>query len=198
MLISVSGIDCSGKTTFADKLAVRIGARVVTFPDRNTPIGHTLDSFLKMRTDLHPQVAEALFFANKCEHRADLQGFRQHVIAVRYKVDAYAYGSVLGGCDLAWMRQLHAGLPNPEVAVLLACDPSVACARLAARPVTERYERSYRQLTAAALALEKIWHDDSIFYGVRRVRVTIDPHKLDDADRAVEFVANIIDERLAS
>jgi len=160
MLVSISGIDCSGKTTFAAKLAARISGTVLTFPDRASVSGVEIDKALRMEQRLPPAALAALFAVNRLEHSFALWGAAghksEHVVCCRYTPDALAYGTMEGLAPY-WLRAIDYGVPASDVAVLLDVSPEVAAARLLDRPTRERYERSIPQLAEAANELRHVW-----------------------------------------
>ncbi len=164
MLISISGIDCSGKTTLAKLLAERLRAYVLTFPDRSTPSGKAIDQALRLEARLPPEALASLFAVNRLEKLPELRAASgsssRHVVCCRYTPDAHAYGQ-LDGLDLVWLRTIDRGVPSPDLAVLLQVDPMVANERLHERPTRERYERSVPQLLHAALKLDNIWREQT-------------------------------------
>lgn len=71
-LIVVEGLDRSGKTTQVKLLEERFlkaGKKVKTmrFPDRTTPIGQMIDSYLKSQAQMDDHVIHLLFSANRWE-----------------------------------------------------------------------------------------------------------------------------------
>jgi dTMP kinase len=71
-LIVVEGVDRVGKSTQAQKLVDALLASgrsvaLVKFPDRTTPIGELISSYLKGNTQLDDHAVHLLFSANRWE-----------------------------------------------------------------------------------------------------------------------------------
>ncbi|KAJ4286875.1 Thymidylate kinase [Collariella sp. IMI 366227] len=71
-LVVLEGLDRSGKTTqvkLLEQRFVELGkkVKVMRFPDRTTPIGQMIDSYLKSQVDMDDHVIHLLFSANRWE-----------------------------------------------------------------------------------------------------------------------------------
>lgn len=71
-LVVLEGLDRSGKTTQVKLLEQRFveegkRVKVMRFPDRSTPIGQMIDSYLKSDVDMDDHVIHLLFSANRWE-----------------------------------------------------------------------------------------------------------------------------------
>jgi len=160
MLISISGIDGAGKSTMAKKLAEVLGAQLLTFPDREAPgTGPWLVEYLQGgHTDATPNMVQAVYAANRSTKLLELwqaKGHKHtHVLCDRYLPDGRAYGC-MDGCDDGYLESLEAGFPQPDLALLLNCHPSLASERL---PLAgrERYE-DQEKLYKAYNELRFVW-----------------------------------------
>ncbi len=182
MFIVCEGIDKSGKTTVARRLAERIGSRAIyrEFPDRTTPSGKVIDAFLHgnasvcyfqqptgqtfqseeyqwQRDERMQAIAlQALMSVNKIEAArwiSDKQLDGKVVVTSRWVPSALVYGAV-DGCDAEWLRSIHYGLPEPTLCFLLDVPAGVAIARGAGE--SETYETGAR-LTAARERYLDLW-----------------------------------------
>ncbi|KAL2148439.1 hypothetical protein VTH82DRAFT_2359, partial [Thermothelomyces myriococcoides] len=71
-LVVLEGLDRSGKTTqvkLLEQRFVELGrkVKVMRFPDRTTPIGRMIDSYLKSQVEMEDHVIHLLFSANRWE-----------------------------------------------------------------------------------------------------------------------------------
>lgn len=140
--IVIEGLDRCGKSTQAERLATRLGALLVKFPDRTTPIGQIINRYLTSpdeQLDVH--AAHLLFLANRWECASRLEAVLasgQHVVADRYLYSGVAY-SAAQGLDREWCCQSDRGLLRPDVVLFLTNEVG----ELAGRDGfgEERYER---------------------------------------------------------
>ena len=148
MLISLEGIDGSGKSTQAKLLAAALGDEVVLLREPGgTPAGERIRGLLKdPALELDP-LAELLLF---CAARAELvsrvigpaRDEGRGVVCDRFSDSSVAYQGVARGlgaerveeiCDLA------TGGVWPDVTILLRIDPDAAAARIGRRKA-DRFE----------------------------------------------------------
>jgi dTMP kinase len=161
VFIVIEGIDGSGKSTQAKLLAERMGARLMRFPNRETPIGQLISGHLKGEWCLVKRTAEggslrygalddalmfqALQIANRVEAIDDIRrfGYAQGKILIcdRYWPSGYAYGGA-DGLDKGWLMYVHQALPQPDLSILIDLDAQTAMERADARGSRERYERA--------------------------------------------------------
>ena len=146
MLIALEGLDQSGKETQAPLLRDRLRAeggkaRVVSFPDYGTSIGEEIARALQGERDYGPEVMQLLYVANRYEHKADFDRWRQAGITLvcdRYIASSIAYGEAQG-LDPAWLAAIQKYLPQPDLTVLLDIAPETAASRKATG--RDRYEQ---------------------------------------------------------
>ncbi|HMK62268.1 MAG TPA: dTMP kinase [Acidimicrobiales bacterium] len=146
-LIAVEGIDGSGKTTQAKRLAVALGAELTHEPG-STMLGRSLRQLLlDPSTGLVDPMAEALLMcADRAQHveevvRPSLSAGRW-VVSDRYSGSTLAYQGYGRGIpldDLARLVDLATGGLRADLSVLIDLDPSVAGGRASAVP--DRLER---------------------------------------------------------
>lgn len=155
--IVIEGPDGVGKSTHSKMLADRLDYRWQCFPDRTTPIGRLLDSYLKGRwrafenaTVLESKVDpfnglifQGLQLANRTEHLRRLRNASEKglpLVLDRYWMSGYAYGK-LDGLDPDWLIEVHQNLPPAHLNILIDVPEEISVERLKARGASaERYE----------------------------------------------------------
>lgn len=152
-LITLEGIDGSGKSTVAKKLQenheIRVFEPVFTRePTRDTLTGNAVEKAIQSDTD---QLAELfLFTADHAEHLSKLvkpaleKG--RTVISDRYSDSRYAYqGVTLKNRienPLEWVRGLHRGWTVvPDLTILFDIDPEIAVERCGKRGEQTKFEQ---------------------------------------------------------
>lgn len=187
MFIAIEGVDAAGKATQAKILADRLGARLFSFPDYASPVGHLILGHLKCYWSalpdegsvdakiqvgdvdvLNAKVYQLLQVANRMEHAAELdhliaQG--RHIVADRYWASSVAYGQACG-LDPVWLTHIHEYLPQPDLNLLLDIDPGQSSERRPER--RDRHEKQPGLMEAAAVAYRQLWRTMADRYGWRR------------------------------
>lgn len=152
-LITLEGIDGSGKSTAAKKLQENPDIRVfdpifTREPTRGTLTGNAVENAIKSETD---QLAELfLFTADHAEHLAKLvkpaleKG--KIVISDRYSDSRYAYQGVTLKSrfenPLEWVKRLHAGWTVvPDLTFLFDIEPEIAVERCGKRGEQTKFEK---------------------------------------------------------
>lgn len=139
-LVVIEGLDRSGKLTQARGLAQRLGATLVTFPDRSTPVGEIINRYLKKEVHLPDETIHLLFSANRWELKSRVETLLQSgpVVMDRYVYSGIAYSLAKGSLGQSWLYGPDRGLPKPDLTVFLTVSP----AELAGRGGfgSERYE----------------------------------------------------------
>ncbi|KAI9335368.1 thymidylate kinase-domain-containing protein [Zopfochytrium polystomum] len=137
-LIVIEGLDRSGISTQCDILRRRIGERAAVwrFPDRSTPIGKMIETYLNGAVKFDERTLHQLFATNRSEAMPALQ--RQLLDGTTVVVDRYAYSGVaytlskrLPGMDLAWCKLGDSGILHPDLVVFLDLQPEIAALRVA-------------------------------------------------------------------
>lgn len=149
MLIVFEGLDRSGKSTQCEKLVQYFrsnGEKVehMRFPNRTTPIGQMINSYLSNQSQQDDHVIHLLFSANRWESAKEIE---DHIKAgTTVVIDRYSYsGCVYSAAkevdrmDLAWCRQPEVGLPRPDICLFL--DISAGDAAKRGGYGNERYEK---------------------------------------------------------
>ncbi|KAJ3806081.1 thymidylate kinase-domain-containing protein [Lentinula lateritia] len=147
--VVVEGLDRSGKTTQAEIMRRRIqeGGREVVcikFPDRSTPIGKMIDSYLHSQSDLDDHVVHLLFSANRWEFASTILSYLEQgkiILCDRYAFSGIAFS--LSPITLPWARAPDSALPSPDLTLFLDISPEVALTR--GGYGEERYEKADMQ-----------------------------------------------------
>ncbi|GAB1313766.1 Thymidylate kinase [Madurella fahalii] len=138
-LVVLEGLDRSGKTTqvkLLEQRFVELGrkVKVMRFPDRTTPIGQMIDSYLKSQVEMDDHVIHLLFSANRWEAAktiTSLLGAGVTVICDRYYHSGIVYSAAKQNpsLTLSWARAPEVGLPRPDLVLFLDLDETQARAR---------------------------------------------------------------------
>lgn len=130
------GMDRAGKTTQAKLLQQRCiesgrDVRFMRFPDRTTPIGQMIDSYLKGETEIEDHVIHLLFSANRWEAvkkiHAELDAGHT-IICDRFYHSGIVYSAAknIKSLSLSWAKAPEVGLPRPDVVLFLDLEEEVA------------------------------------------------------------------------
>lgn len=150
ILIVFEGLDHCGKTTQLSLLEEKFkneNIKFVTFkfPDRTTPIGQMIDSYLKEKSNIDDKAIHLLFSANRWElfekiQKNLLEGAT--VLLDRYLYSGIAFSSAKG-LNMEWCVSCDRGLILPDLVIFL----SVPVDEIAKRKGfgEERYERKQFQ-----------------------------------------------------
>ncbi|ODV73748.1 bifunctional thymidylate/uridylate kinase [Cyberlindnera jadinii NRRL Y-1542] len=131
-LILVEGLDRAGKTTQTSELVTRLrneglNVELIKFPDRTTPIGKLINSYLVDKSfELSDESAHLLFSANRWElSRGIKEKLHNGTIVV---LDRYVYSGVAytaaKGLDAQWCLNPDIGLPRPDLTIFLNLNDS--------------------------------------------------------------------------
>ncbi|KAH7413830.1 thymidylate kinase-domain-containing protein [Phaeosphaeria sp. MPI-PUGE-AT-0046c] len=152
-LIVFEGLDRAGKSTQCQMLAEALqkdGAKVrhMRFPDRTTPIGQMINSYLSGAADAEDHVIHLLFSANRWEAAASIRSdllSGTTVIIDRYYYSGCVYSAAKHNpsMSLEWCRKPDVGLPRPDLAIFL--DISAEDAAKRGGYGTEKYEKKEMQ-----------------------------------------------------
>jgi dTMP kinase len=146
LLIAFEGLDQSGKQTQAEMLCRRLAedgclARLVSFPDYQTPIGAEIGRALRGEREYGPEVMQLLYIANRYEWKDEIVRAQESgtiLVCDRYLASSVAYGEAQG-LDPGWLIDVQKHLPQPDMTFLLDIPPSVSAQRKAGD--RDRYER---------------------------------------------------------
>ncbi|KAF2095927.1 thymidylate kinase [Rhizodiscina lignyota] len=153
-LIVFEGLDKAGKSTqcqlLVESLQKAQGRNVkhLRFPDRSTPIGSMIDSYLRGQSHQEDHVIHLLFSANRWELASTIENDIKNgtdVVIDRYYYSGCVYSAAKNNpsLDLYWARQPEVGLPRPDVCLFLDISADKAAAR--GGYGAERYESKQMQ-----------------------------------------------------
>lgn len=167
-LIVVEGPDGAGKTTLALLLASHLGAEYIKLPDRSTPTGKLIDSFLKKELEFskdayeNERIAQLVFAANNAEKRSfivDLLNRGRDVVLDRYLDSACVYFSQATrtlGHDL--ILSFSDGMPAPDLVCVLELPWDIAETRRAHRGDAKRERNDFKEVhEAVAHGFRDMW-----------------------------------------
>ena len=126
MIVVFEGGDQAGKKTQSELLekklkAVKIKAKLFSFPDYSTPIGKEINKYLHGKRRFPPQVIHCLLAANRWEKVDEIKKAQQKnsvIIMNRYRESNLVYGLV-NGLTTDWLENLDAGLPKSDLVIVL-------------------------------------------------------------------------------
>ncbi|XP_011688052.1 PREDICTED: thymidylate kinase [Wasmannia auropunctata] len=126
-LIVLEGCDRAGKSTQVKMLMnalsdLRIPAKARAFPNRKTPVGTILNSFLSKEINVPPEAAHLLFSANRWECKEDMEKALLSgttLVIDRYAASGAVYTAANTGRSLNWCQQADLGLPKPDCVMFL-------------------------------------------------------------------------------
>ena len=163
MLIAIEGIDQSGKATQAGAVGAWLRKRgrataEFSFPAYGTPVGGLIYVTLAGGSSLDARTMQLLFAANRYERQAAIEQALEDgavVVCDRYTASGVAYGAALG-VDPDWLREVHRGLPEPDVTVLLEIDAEITATREPEGGRRDRYERDRALMARAAAEYKRL------------------------------------------
>ncbi|KAG8927121.1 Thymidylate kinase [Tulasnella sp. 418] len=136
--IVIEGLDRSGKSTQAQALYQhlqdKLGAsnvKLIKFPDRTTPIGKMIDSYLRSESELDDRAIHLLFSANRWEAAYAFSGL------------SFTFSKNKPGLTYEWCLSPDIGLPSPDIVLFLDISPEKA--KLRGGYGEERYEKEEMQ-----------------------------------------------------
>ncbi|GLI74974.1 thymidylate kinase [Penicillium ochrochloron] len=152
-LIVVEGLDRAGKSSQCELLRDYLSeqghnVKYIRFPDRTTPIGKLIDSYLRGSANQEDHSIHLLFSANRWELAKSIE---QDIAAgITLIVDRYSYsGAVYSAAkanptlSLEWAWQPEIGLPQPDICLFLSISAEEAAKRGGFG--AERYENESMQ-----------------------------------------------------
>jgi len=152
-LIVFEGLDRSGKSTQCERLVQHLRSKGqaiehMRFPNRSTPIGRMINSYLSGQSQQEDHVIHLLFSANRWESAATIHQLLNAgttVVIDRYYYSGCVYTAAkqIPGLDLEWCRQPEVGLPRPDLCLFL--DVSADDAAKRGGFGAERYEKQEMQ-----------------------------------------------------
>ncbi|KAK2623798.1 hypothetical protein QTJ16_006979 [Diplocarpon rosae] len=127
--IVIEGLDRAGKTTQVKKLCDRLYAsghniKTIRFPDRTSPVGKMIDSYLQSSIEMDDHAIHLLFSANRWEKAQWIEATLSSgytIVCDRYYYSGMVYSAAKYNpvLSLAWAQTPDAGLPRPDIVVFL-------------------------------------------------------------------------------
>lgn len=126
MIIVIEGGDQAGKRTQTAMLSkalkkMKIKTKTFSFPDYTTPIGKEIRKYLDGKRNFTSQTIHCLLAANRWEKLDQIKEAQEKnsvVIMNRYYQSNLVYG-LANGMKEKWLENLDAGLPKPDIVLLL-------------------------------------------------------------------------------
>lgn len=145
LFIAIEGIDAVGKRTQTSVLKSWLGSKglstsTLSFPAYETTIGREIRRFLAGSVRYPPEVRAMLYAANRWEKKAEIESVLSRTDATlvdRYTGSNLAYG-ISSGLELEWLLNLDAGLPEPDLVLVLDAPPAKLIPRRGNRDSYER------------------------------------------------------------
>ncbi|CAI2727494.1 unnamed protein product [Schistosoma spindalis] len=130
IFVVLEGADRVGKTTQALLLAKALSEIThketlsVKFPDRDTPLGRQLDSYLSGNGDINKHALHLLFTANRWERQSEIRKAISNgipVVADRYIYSGIAYTAAKSPPtpNWEWCWEMEKGLVEPDLVICL-------------------------------------------------------------------------------
>ncbi|KAH8919611.1 thymidylate kinase [Atractiella rhizophila] len=150
MIIVFEGLDRSGKSSQSELLKARLEeegktVQLLKFPDRTTPIGTLINSYLLSKSNLSDESIHLLFSANRWEKAESIQetlSAGTWIVADRYCFSGIAF-TAAKGLSIEWCRSPDVGLPAPDLTLFL--DLTAEAAEQRGGYGEERYEKKEMQ-----------------------------------------------------
>ena len=126
MIIVIEGGDQAGKKTQSELLVKalrknKIKTKLFSFPDYSTPIGNSINNYLKGKIKLSAEIIHILLAFNRREKLSEiLSAEKKYSVLVmnRYYQSNLVYGLV-NGLKLGWLESLDADLPKADLVIIL-------------------------------------------------------------------------------
>lgn len=142
--IAIEGIDGSGTTSQTRALGQWLGQRGHAVLETREPSRGAIGTLIRQRLSvaaapLEPAALALLFAADRLDHIASevepALAAGSVVLSDRYVLSSLAYQAL--DCDAAWVREINARAPRPDLTLLIAVPVEVAFARVQRRMVDE-------------------------------------------------------------
>ncbi len=129
-LVSIEGIDGSGKTTLAKEIVDRLIEAGRSAIYTKEPFTEKISSLIQELGWSDPIALTLLFSADRRIHVKWMEEQKVDVIITdRYIHSTIAYQSVMG-VEESWIRQVNSVFPQPNLVILLDLDPLLANLRV--------------------------------------------------------------------
>ncbi|KAI9047173.1 hypothetical protein LZ554_008627 [Drepanopeziza brunnea f. sp. 'monogermtubi'] len=159
--IVIEGLDRAGKTTQVKRICDRLYAsghnvKTIRFPDRTSPIGSMIDSYLQSALEMDDHAIHLLFSANRWEKAKWIRNTLASgstIVCDRYYYSGMVYSAAKQNpsLSLSWAQSPDVGLPKPDVVVFLDLEAEEAEKR--GGYGEEKYEKRDMQMRVRELFL---------------------------------------------
>lgn len=159
MIVAIEGIDAAGKSSVVAALYSHYANHAkfssvfrMAFPSRGSMVGGVIEDVLRNGIPgTTPQseavIIQSLMVADRLSFAKELflsaTNRNSLLILDRYKLSGIAYG-VADGLPLAWVTEIQACLPDPDLTVVLNISVKESCHRRPAR--RDNYESDLQKL----------------------------------------------------
>lgn len=167
MIIVIEGGDQAGKKTQSELLVKtlkknKIKTKLFSFPDYSTPIGNSIENYLKGKIKLSTKMIHILLAFNRREKLAEILKAEEKysvIVMNRYYQSNLVYGLV-NGLKLDWLESLDKDLPKADLVIILDTTQSDSFNRKKTkRDQFEKNKKFYQKVlkTYQILAKKKKW-----------------------------------------
>jgi dTMP kinase len=162
MIVCLEGIDASGKSTQAGRMAERLNARLIHFPDYDTPSGRLIRRHLQNERQggdhlYQAFVLQSLMLTNRMEKASFINSYLLGggaLVLDRYWPSGLVYGAA-DGLDYQWLVEIHQHLPQAHHYILLDTVPDLSAERRPER--RDRYEKQAGLMEDVARRYRDVW-----------------------------------------
>ncbi len=128
--ILLEGLDRCGKSTQTDILASSLRSAIgrldsvttMKFPERSSPIGSFIGSYLSGKGELEDTSCHLLFSADRWEEAGKIRkiiGSGNHIVCDRYAYSGVAFTAAKGSKSVEWCKGADRGLPKPDIGEII-------------------------------------------------------------------------------
>lgn len=168
IIISVEGIDASGKETQVNKLFLALKKKghdvaVAGFPRYHTPIGQVLWGYFQGDISLTTEAVHMLLEADRQDFMEDILLYEEtgcdFLILDRFTLSNLAFG-VARGVDLDWLRGLAKKIRQPDLTFILDISAETSFNRKPERDILEMDEELQRRARVVYQTLARRLSDE--------------------------------------
>jgi dTMP kinase len=179
VLISLEGIDGSGKTTLAttlsDVFASRIESVLLTKEPGATSLGTAIRKIIAQHDALHAYTEYLLFAADRAQHVTEVirpaLARNTLIFSDRFADSSLAYQGYGRGIDAHMIDTINTWClqgVSPNLVVYVKASPELARTRRATRKITDRFEQEHQTF------LERVAHGFETLYAQRKNVIIVD------------------------
>lgn len=147
MLVVIEGLDCSGKTTYANAICEKFGAVYYHFPNLNLKSGRLISDIINGQNtngiEYSNEALQLLYQQNRLETmdliKKDIRSGKI-VVCDRYGYSGYLYSLALG-CSEDFSRQMKQHLIKPNLRIYIRCCPQTLSLRRENKSNIDNFEK---------------------------------------------------------